>query len=111
MTLEKTSMDPERSKKLEQLGITYLSLAEKFEKEKEYSLAIEKYLKVVDILLLLADSSADYPRWLKLTDKASSYQKKVKILISLASEDTMAGEHPEMGMSSQSKLSSQETKQ
>jgi hypothetical protein len=83
--LARSKLQLEKAKKLEALGLTYVQQGEAFEKDKEYSLAIDKYLKVVDILLLLADSTTDYPTWLKLSDKASSYQKKIRSLIATAS--------------------------
>jgi hypothetical protein len=78
-------LDSEKARRLEKLGLSLVAEAESFEKDNEYGLAIEKYLKVVDILLLLAESAPDYPLWLKLSDRAASYQKKVRGLIAKAS--------------------------
>jgi hypothetical protein len=55
------------------------------EKSEQYVDEIATCLKLVDVLLVVAEASASYPKWLKCTDKAASYQKKIKALIGLAS--------------------------
>jgi len=55
------------------------------EKAASYVEAIATYLKLVDVLLVLADAVPSYPEWVKCTTSASNYQKKVKSLIALAS--------------------------
>jgi len=55
------------------------------EKSGGYVEAIATYLKLVDVLLVLADAVPSYPDWVKCTTSASNYQKKVKSLIALAS--------------------------
>jgi hypothetical protein len=52
-----------------------------FEKEGDDG-AIPKYIKVVDILLLLAESAPSYPEWTNYVSKAEFYQKRTKILLS-----------------------------
>jgi hypothetical protein len=78
-------MDSSKIKKL----FDYASLLEgqgnQFEKESEETEAIRAYIKMVDVLLLLAEAAPDYPSWVKYTDKAEKYQKRVKILIAKAS--------------------------
>lgn len=54
---------------------------ESSEKNGEEEEAIPKYIKVVDILLLLAESAASYPDWTSYITKAEFYQKRTKILI------------------------------
>ncbi len=54
---------------------------ETLEKEKEDEDAALKYIKVVDILLLLADAAPTYPDWTYYIEKAEFYQKKAKQLI------------------------------
>jgi len=56
------------------------------EKSQEYVDAIGTYLKLVDVLLVFAEGTPDYPQWVKCTTSASNYQKKIKILIALASK-------------------------
>ena len=55
------------------------------EKNQEYVEAIGTYLKLVDVLLVMADATPNYPYWVKCTTSAETYQKKIKILIALAS--------------------------
>ncbi len=67
----------------------YVSFLEKKaadeEKSQQYVDEIATCLKLVDVLLVVAEASADYPKWLKCTNTAASYQKKIKSLIVLAS--------------------------
>lgn len=55
------------------------------EKAGNYIDAIATYLKLVDVLLVVADVVPTYPEWVKCTTSASNHQKKVKQLIALAS--------------------------
>ena len=55
------------------------------EKKQEYVDEIATCLKLVDVLLVVAEASSSYPKWLKCTNTAASYQKKIKSLIALAS--------------------------
>jgi hypothetical protein len=83
-------MDSVRYRKL----LDYASLLEKqgnkFESEGEEAEAISRYIKMVDVLLLLAEVAPDYPSWQKFTGKAESYQKRSRILISKASAKAAA---------------------
>ncbi len=81
-------MDPAKYRKLEEYSSYLARTGEKFEKEGEKILAIREYLKLVDVLLLMADAAPNYPAWLQLSDRASAYQKKVKGLIAAASLET-----------------------
>ncbi len=78
-------MDSVRYRKL----LDYASLLEKqgnqFESEGDEAEAISRYIKMVDVLLLLTEVAPDYPSWQKFTGKAESYQKRTRILISKAS--------------------------
>jgi hypothetical protein len=78
-------MDSVRYNKL----LNYAAYLEKhgnqFEKEGDEVEAIPTYIKMVDVLLLLAEVAPSYPDWQKFTDKAESYQKRMKVLISKAS--------------------------
>jgi len=55
------------------------------EKSGDYVEAIATYLKLVDVLLVFAESVPTYPQWVKCTTSAETYQKKIKSLIALAS--------------------------
>ncbi len=54
---------------------------EGFERGGDYEEALPKYIKVVDILLLLADAAPTYPDWTNYIGKAEFYQKRAKMLI------------------------------
>ena len=77
-------MDPVKYKKLEDYVALLIKQGEKEEGEKEYSFAIERYLKAVDVLIVMSESTPNYPTWIQCTTKAESYQKKIKSLITLA---------------------------
>ncbi|MDA4131344.1 MAG: hypothetical protein OK457_11285 [Thaumarchaeota archaeon] len=55
------------------------------EKGGQFVDAIATNFKLVDVLLVLAEATTDYPKWLKCTNSASNHQKKIKSLIALAS--------------------------
>jgi len=78
-------MDSVKFQRLKDYVNTLVQQGDQYEKEKEYEMAIEKYLKVVDVLLVMGDSAPNYPMWVQCTDKAEAFQKKVKNLIALAS--------------------------
>ena len=87
-------MDSAQFQKLKDYVNLLVKQGEACEKDKEYGLAIEKFLKVVDVLLIMADSSPNYPLWVQCTDKAQAFQKKIKNLIALASiEAEKEGSH------------------
>ena len=50
--------------------------------------AIGTYLKLVDVLLVMADATPNYPYWVKCTTSAETYQKKIKTLIALSFTET-----------------------
>ncbi len=54
---------------------------ESLEKEGDNEEAIPRYIKVVDILLLLAESAPTYPEWMNYVSKAEYYQKRTKIAL------------------------------
>ena len=78
-------MDSGKFQKLKDYVNLLVQQGDTYEKEREYELAIEKYLKVVDVLLIMGDSAPTYPMWVQCTDKAQAFQKKIKNLIALAS--------------------------
>jgi hypothetical protein len=81
----KPIMDAANFKKMENY-VSYLTQkGEEKEKSKAYVEAIPTYLKVVDVLLVMAEVAPSYPLWLKCTSAADSFQKKIKSLIALAS--------------------------
>ncbi len=77
-------MDSAKFQKLKEYVNLLVRQGEACEKDKEYTLAIEKFLKVVDVLLIMADAAPNYPLWVQCTDKAQAFQKKIKNLIALS---------------------------
>lgn len=65
---------------------------EALEKEGEEAEAIPKYIKVVDILLLLAEQAPTYPDWTGYISKAEYYQKRAKMMVAVASMKREKGE-------------------
>ena len=78
-------MDAAKFKKLEEYAGTLGRKGAEEEKNQEYVVAIGTYLKLVDVLLVMADATPNYPYWVKCTTSAETYQKKIKSLIALAS--------------------------
>lgn len=78
-------MDPSKYKKLSDYAALLTQQAEAEEKSKDYAYAIEKYLKTVDVLLVMSEAAPNYPSWVQCTTRADSIQKKIKTLIALAS--------------------------
>ncbi|MHB2037488.1 MAG: hypothetical protein ACYCPW_12220 [Nitrososphaerales archaeon] len=77
-------MDASKFKKLEEYASTLGKKGAEEEKNHEYVEAIQTYLKLVDVLLVMADATPNYPYWVKCTTSAETYQKKIKTLIGLA---------------------------
>lgn len=78
-------MDSTKYKKLSDYAALLTQQAEDEEKNKDYAFAIEKFLKTVDVLLVMADAAPNYLLWVQCTTRADSIQKKIKNLIALAS--------------------------
>ena len=78
-------MDAAKFKKLEEYASTLGRKGTEEEKRQEYVEAIGTYLKLVDVLIVMADATPNYPYWVKCTTSAETYQKKIKTLIALAS--------------------------
>jgi hypothetical protein len=72
-------------KKLEEYVSTLGKKGSEEEKSGDYAGAIPTYLKLVDVLLIMADASPSYPDWVKCTTSAENYQKKIRQLIAQAS--------------------------
>ena len=78
-------MDAANFKKMEDY-VSYLSQrGQDEEKSGAYVEAIPTYLKIVDILLVMADVAPNYPQWVKCTSNAEAFQKRIRSLIALAS--------------------------
>jgi len=72
-------MDAAKVKKLEEYSLILERQAREFETQGEGNEAAKIYVKLVDILLLLAREAPDHPTWLKYSTKAESFQKKAKV--------------------------------
>ncbi|MHB1907529.1 MAG: hypothetical protein ACYCQJ_01505 [Nitrososphaerales archaeon] len=73
-------MDSAKLKKLQEYSLVLKSQASSKEAQGNVSEALKDYVKLVDILLLLANESKDHPTWQKLIAEAESYQKKARTL-------------------------------
>ncbi len=65
---------------------------EVLEKDGQSEDAIPKYIKAVDILLLLADVAPTYPEWTKYVSKAEFYQKRTRAILTNLSLKREEGE-------------------
>ncbi|HZW56675.1 MAG TPA: hypothetical protein VFF30_10345 [Nitrososphaerales archaeon] len=74
-------LDPQKMKKLQELAQTISGQAQAAEKEGSKEEAAKLYIKLVDILLLLARESGDNTKWAQYTRQAEAYQARVKSLI------------------------------
>ena len=77
-------LDPQKTKKLQELAQTISGQAQSAEKEGSKEEAAKLYIKLVDILLLLARESGDNTKWSQYTRQAEAYQARVKSLIGSA---------------------------
>ena len=73
-------MDSAKLKKLQDYSLVLKSQASSKEAQGNVSEALKDYVKLVDILLLLANEARDHPTWQKLIAEAESYQKKARAL-------------------------------
>ena len=78
-------MQAAKFKKLEEYSAFLGKKAADEEKNGEYTEAIPAYLKLVDVLLVMAEASPNYSYWVKCTTSAENYQKKVKLLLAKVS--------------------------
>lgn len=78
-------MDLTKFEKLEEYTSILGKKALDEEKNAEIEEAISTYLKLVDVLLVMAEVSPSYPCWVKCTTSAENYQKKIRTLITRVS--------------------------
>jgi hypothetical protein len=93
-------MDASKVKKLQDYASFLMKQAESKEQQGNSTEAARDYVKLVDILLLLANEAKDHPTWQQIITKVEYYQKKVKALGSGA-------DSPKAGQSSSQKIDSQ----
>jgi hypothetical protein len=74
-------MDSSKMTKLLNYAKLLAKEGETLEKNGGEEEAVPKYIKVVDILLILAEAAPTYPDWTNYIGKAEFYQKRAKILI------------------------------
>jgi hypothetical protein len=77
-------MEPAKFKKLEDYASTLQKKGAGEEASSDFESAIATYLKLVDVLLVMADSAPSYPYWVRCTTSAENHQKKVRSLIARA---------------------------
>ncbi len=71
-------MDSAKLKKLQDYSVFLTEQAESKEASGNTSEAIKDYVKLVDVLLLLANEAKDHPTWQQIIGRAEFYQKKVR---------------------------------
>ena len=74
-------MDAAKLKKLQDYSVILTQQAESKEAQGNKNEAVKDYVKLVDVLLLLANESKDHPTWQQLVNRAEHYQKKVRTMV------------------------------
>jgi hypothetical protein len=74
-------MDAEKLRKLEEFTVLLKKHGGDQESQGHHSEAVKDYVKLVDILLLLAREAKDHPTWERFTAEAESYQKRARMVI------------------------------
>ncbi|MGI0091665.1 MAG: hypothetical protein ACREBS_08150 [Nitrososphaerales archaeon] len=74
-------MDAEKSKKLQQYSVSLAEQAREEEKNGKPDEAIKRYLKLVDVFLVLAADAPDHNTWLQYIRQAEAYQTRTRALI------------------------------
>ncbi|MDH2901050.1 MAG: hypothetical protein PXY39_08760 [archaeon] len=74
-------MDAAKLKKLQDYSVILTQQAESKEAQGNKNEAVKDYVKLVDVLLLLANESKDHPTWQQLVNRAEYYQKKVRTMV------------------------------
>ncbi len=91
-------LDPRRQEKLQELVRTLGGQAQQAEKDGNADDAARLYIKLIDVLLLLARESGDnHLLWVKYTKQAEAYQGKVKALISSGRVSDTVKSNPAFG--------------
>ncbi len=74
-------MDSAKLKKLQDYAAFLTQQAESKESKGEKGEAVKDYVKLVDVLLLLANDAKDHPSWQELIGKAEYYQRKARSMV------------------------------
>lgn len=74
-------MDSAKLKKLQEYSAFLTQQAESKEAAGNKSEAVKDYVKLVDVLLLLANEAKDHPGWQQLIGRAEYYQKKARSMV------------------------------
>lgn len=74
-------MDSAKLKKLQEYSAFLIQQAESKEATGNKSEAVKDYVKLVDVLLLLANETKDHPGWQQLIGRAEYYQKKARSMV------------------------------
>ena len=101
-------MDAAKLKKLQDYSVILTQQAESKEAQGNKNDAVKDYVKLVDVLLLLANESKDHPTWQQLVNRAEYYQKKVRTMVD--PERTSSSSPLEMKQQQPEKVSMNEDK-
>ncbi len=74
-------LEPQKLRKLQEYVTILTDQGQSAESEGRNEDAVKAYIKLVDVLLLLARESEDHSTWSQYTKQAESYQNRVKSLI------------------------------
>jgi hypothetical protein len=81
-------LDSAKLKKLQDYSIVLTQQAESKEAQGNKNEAAKDYVKLVDVLLLLANEAKDHPTWQQLISRAEFYQKKARTMVDPAQAGT-----------------------
>lgn len=74
-------MDPDKNKKLQQYATILTDQAKEAEQAGKSDEAIKHYLKLVDVLLVLASEAPDQNTWRQYIRQAEAYQTRIRSLV------------------------------
>ncbi len=74
-------MDSAKLKKLQDYSVILTQQAESKEAQGNKNEAVKDYVKLVDVLLVLANEAKDHPTWQQLISRAEFYQKKARTMV------------------------------
>jgi hypothetical protein len=74
-------LDSAKLKKLQDYSVILTQQAESKEAQGSRNEAAKDYVKLVDVLLLLANEAKDHPTWQQLISRAEFYQKKARTMV------------------------------
>lgn len=91
-SIQRLAIESSKMAKLLDYAKLLAKQGEVLEKDGQGEDAIPKYIKAVDILLLLAEVAPTYPEWTKYVSKAEFYQKRTRAILTNLSLKREEGE-------------------